>query len=430
VRRLCYARHLLDQILDDPANDDLRMVYADHLLARSNPRGEYIAVELGLATTARGSDQHAALLRRRAELRIAHAAAWWPELPEHRIGTRRGFVETVAASASASASASELDAVAQLADREPLSALELLDYPALHPAEAPWQERIRRLAVHGHYSTPPWEGPLGRAVEELAITHRGPLLPPLGEHLPRCRRLSLAGIYLADILDDGRQLLFSPLRSLLEGWRRREHLEALDLSCCGVYAGAIRLLASLELSALRVLRLSGNPLGPEGAAALAMHLSALPALERLELLGTDLGEERAALEAAAGSRVQLVTGAPPSRVVIDAVGLELELELELELTRASGEVSESESAWTIALDGVRTPIRLAADDTLRSHAALGRMAYRLWLGAPCRLTREGVAVSARNSRFAEEDDVLAIASDRSEVRFSPFAALSSPARPR
>jgi uncharacterized protein (TIGR02996 family) len=430
--RLWYARRLLDQILADPADDALRMVYADQLIARGDPRGEYIAVERSLAAAARGSEERAALSRRRAELRAAHAAEWWPELPEQRIGTRRGFVETVAVYVP------ELGRVGALAAREPIAALELLEHPSARVTDAPWHARIRRLVVQQRRErmasahrlgaegravldalmaaalpreAAPWEGALEATVEELAIADPGIALLPFGDHLPRCRHLCLAGMGLADIQQDGQ--VHSPLRAL-ETWQHIARLEVLDLSHCQIQGAAVAAVAALELPALRVLRLSGNPLGPAGAAAIAGRLRALPALERLELLDTGIGAMEAADLRAAGARAELLVDAvPPDRLALDAVGSELEL----------ARVNESE--WAISLDGERKPIRLRrrdaqgmAIDTMVERTVLGRVVRALWTGAPRRIGPEGIAVPVGGPGHA--DAWFAIAPDHSEVRYEPW----------
>jgi len=77
---------LLADVLADPASDDLRMVYADYLLERGDPRGELIALQLARApTTVR---EHLLL--------DAHLAAWtqplYDGLAHDTIRFARGFL--------------------------------------------------------------------------------------------------------------------------------------------------------------------------------------------------------------------------------------------------------------------------------------------------------------------------------------------------
>ncbi len=93
---------LLEAIYQDPESDAPRLVYADVLLERGDPRGELIQLQCALA---RGetNDHHTGELRKReGELLEAHGSKW---LPRSRPGARfffvRGFVGGVQASAPA-----------------------------------------------------------------------------------------------------------------------------------------------------------------------------------------------------------------------------------------------------------------------------------------------------------------------------------------
>lgn len=399
---------MLDQILADPDDDALRLVYADQLLAGDDERGEYITVEMRLASTPRGSSERAVLLRRRAELRAAHGARWWPELPEQRIGTRHGFAETVAVFGS------ELGLLPELARREPIASLELLDYRGQALAGAPWQGRIRRLAVHEHLAdeglSALLESPLSDVVEDLAVMSGSAYeWPPFAGHLPRCRRLSFAGSWL----ETGQPGLDRPPLALLalSGWDHITGLEVLDLSHCrGLSAATVRVLASLDLRALRVLRLSGTPVDNDLARVLAEPLRDLPALERLELVDTRVDPLGAAALRSRGVRAEILLEAPPpSRLAVDAVGIELEL----------FQVNESE--WGVAIDGARRPIRIRsrgelrqAIDTVADRALLGPVVHALSRGAPRRLFSDRIEVAVHRHLA-----VLAVAPDRSELRYEP-----------
>jgi len=376
---------VLDVILGDPANDDVRAVYADQLLDRGDPRGEYIAVELRLAAAARGSKERAALARRRSELRRAHANEWWPELPESRIRTRRGFVET------ALVTSTELDILGKLAEREPLATVEILGTCTKPPAHAKWQDRIRRLIVHcaGEQLLPLLDSPLGCAIDELVLATSSEELPVLNDRLPRCRRLCLAGMGLRAY--GGPKAWLEPLAQ----WSYLDRLEFLDLS----YSGMVDEFAELDLPALRILRLSGNRLVPRSAAPkIAKRLGLLPALARLEFIGTEVHPDDVAL-LRTQTRAELILDVPPlpDRITID-------IGSELELVRLNG------SDWAIWLDGVRVPIRIPKPappgptvDALVDCTDLGRLARALSKGVPPHCT----------------DEALTIAYDRS-VRYSNY----------
>jgi len=81
---------LLADVLAEPASDDLRMVYADYLLERGDPRGELIALQL-----ARHRERGAVTARER-ELLAAHTATWtqplYNGLAHDSIRFARGFL--------------------------------------------------------------------------------------------------------------------------------------------------------------------------------------------------------------------------------------------------------------------------------------------------------------------------------------------------
>jgi len=77
---------LLTDVLADPASDDLRMVYADYLLERGDPRGELIALQLAPQRDT----------ARERELLATHVAAWtqplYDGLKPDSIRFARGFL--------------------------------------------------------------------------------------------------------------------------------------------------------------------------------------------------------------------------------------------------------------------------------------------------------------------------------------------------
>lgn len=85
----------LDAIRAAPDDDGPRLVWADELLARGDPRGELIAVQCRLETTT--GEAREGLLRRQAELVQAHGERWVGRLPSlvTKWSWRRGFVDHV-----------------------------------------------------------------------------------------------------------------------------------------------------------------------------------------------------------------------------------------------------------------------------------------------------------------------------------------------
>jgi uncharacterized protein (TIGR02996 family) len=69
-------RAFLHAMLDDPDDDTVRLVYADFLEDRGNPRGELIRVQCQLAAWEPDLARRTELQRREQELIEAHATAW------------------------------------------------------------------------------------------------------------------------------------------------------------------------------------------------------------------------------------------------------------------------------------------------------------------------------------------------------------------
>ncbi len=81
---------LLAAIYAAPDDDDVRLVYADFLQDRGDPRGEMIALQIAKSRGVLTQEQHA----RERELLAAHAARWLAPLPIRLPGVQfeRGFV--------------------------------------------------------------------------------------------------------------------------------------------------------------------------------------------------------------------------------------------------------------------------------------------------------------------------------------------------
>ncbi len=90
-------REFLDEILRWPDNLAARLIYADWLEERGEPRGEFIRVQCELERIGEDSLRGQQLARRAQELLVEHETAWVePLLPVvKRWRFRRGFVEVV-----------------------------------------------------------------------------------------------------------------------------------------------------------------------------------------------------------------------------------------------------------------------------------------------------------------------------------------------
>jgi uncharacterized protein (TIGR02996 family) len=94
---MTYQDALLRAILDDPDDDMLRLVYADALEERGDPRGEFIRVQCALARAAANDPSRPGLEQREKQLQTAHQADWTRPIA-HLIDAwefQRGFVEKV-----------------------------------------------------------------------------------------------------------------------------------------------------------------------------------------------------------------------------------------------------------------------------------------------------------------------------------------------
>src|SRR5262245_52142937 len=87
----------LQAILENPDDDTPRLVYADWLEERDDPRGEFIRVQCRLAELDEDDPQRRDLQRREYELLANHWGEWAGPLVGRvrRWRYRRGFVEQV-----------------------------------------------------------------------------------------------------------------------------------------------------------------------------------------------------------------------------------------------------------------------------------------------------------------------------------------------
>jgi uncharacterized protein (TIGR02996 family) len=306
----------LQAILEAPEDDTPRLVYADYLEERGDPRGEFIRVQCALANESEDSPRLQQLRAREEELLEAHRAAWLAPLglPERDCVFHRGFVDEVQlglaefvargvelvsrtplrrlrlAHSSNADEGHTGEAGRRLSACPALARLELLDLyvAALGPEglrslfASPYLAGLRHLHLGDEDSTP-------AVAEELAAS-------PL---LPRLESLALWGFQDSDLGDTGvRTLVSSPGVA---------GLKTLDLMHNRIRAeGAQAVAASPWLTGLTALYLgrsacgyTTNDIGPQGARALAGAAN----LAGLTTLGLDLNHIGAkGLAALAGSR--------------------------------------------------------------------------------------------------------------------------------
>jgi uncharacterized protein (TIGR02996 family) len=236
------AQALLLAVCADPDNIGLRLVYADFLEERGDPRADFIRVQCELANLDEdeGEDRRTALEEQELALLNRHGSAWVNELELGRqfCKFRRGFVEF-----STMGAAEFLASAERLLSATPLCELYLThvgsEVDAL--AASPQLARLARL----------WVGVINDT--ETATLCASP-------HLSNLKALTLAGGHLG--LDGMRALLASPALEGLHELRLQtsERMGATELE---LFAQDSR------MSELRVLRLHFMQLGAAGVQALA-----------------------------------------------------------------------------------------------------------------------------------------------------------------
>ena len=91
------AETFLVDIWENPEDDTPRLVYADWLMDRDDPRGEFIALQCELETRSIKDPSHARLRRRELALLREHREEWLGDLADARapLTFRRGFLDEV-----------------------------------------------------------------------------------------------------------------------------------------------------------------------------------------------------------------------------------------------------------------------------------------------------------------------------------------------
>src|SRR5262245_42555954 len=253
-------------VLTDPFADAPRLVFADWLDERGDPRrAEFVRTQIALARLPFGDPARAPLHARAEELRAAHGDDWLAELPEkwrRWFHFERGFPGIVR---RVTPRGFELHA-AELCRLAPVTGLDLTNHDDGNDV-----------------------GDAGAA--ELA----GCVLAV---------RLSYLNLYGNNIGDAGAAALAAS-----------PHLSTLTVLLIDIghntnwmpgvgAAGAAALAASPYLDRLRVLDLTGNQVGDAGALALAAS-PYLTRIERLDLSSNGIGDAgRAALERRFGDKVR------------------------------------------------------------------------------------------------------------------------------
>lgn len=313
---------LLGAILQRPDDDEPRLVYADALLSRGDPRGEFINIQCELARLGNGgpepfqewigdelmdraalaSGRVSELRRREAELLRLHGASWARPISasavtKEAVHFRRGFVERVAWNAAGSN-------VASIFEMAPLvRSLQFVSYDPSAPLEAffrsPQTERLRELHAIGDPHVVPFLATCEqlRNLQRFVHSHAG------GPHnvnalqsasfMPTLQQLVLDGVRLESAEVDG---FLSVPESLLE------------LQCIGGALGskgATALLSKPSTRKLLVLCLRHQRLGLGGVSCL-VAAPARDTLQALDLRTNQLGAVDLKLLASCIERVRVL----------------------------------------------------------------------------------------------------------------------------
>jgi uncharacterized protein (TIGR02996 family) len=271
----------LRAIIENPDDDSLRLVYADYLDERGDPRGEFIRVQIALAGLPDNDPRRGELEARERQLLEEHKDEWVGRIRDWVDGGwcfRRGML------------AISINAPALLA----ISA---------KPGEDDWFRRGKVLEMH-----------VRRAAEHIDALARSP-------HLARLASLSLSGNGIGDVhvnalaasphlagltaLDLSHNFIGGGGIDALATTPNLPALTWLDLSHNHIDDADMRTLAdSSALASLAYLNVSNNPIvSPEDLAAL-LSSPRLPRLALVDLRATIYTDEgRRALRACFGDRV-------------------------------------------------------------------------------------------------------------------------------
>jgi uncharacterized protein (TIGR02996 family) len=254
------ANALMEAILHRPDDEGPRLVLADWLDERNDPRGEFIRVQCALAALERGDPRRAVLQERERELLDRHREEWLAPMKRYASGFvfRRGFVEEITVEARRF-----LEQAEALYALTPIRHVKLLDIAGyLHTlANSPLLSKLRALTVYASH--------IGDSVARILAGS-----PYLGE---------LRELYL------GRNRIGDAGAEALAVSDALTHLTTLDLSSNSIgETGAQALALSGTLTNLRHFNLAENNIGPSGAEAL-INSSRLNNLTRLNLQQNQLG---------------------------------------------------------------------------------------------------------------------------------------------
>jgi uncharacterized protein (TIGR02996 family) len=264
---------LMQRVLEDPDDDQPRMVLADWLQQQGDPRGELIAVQLEAAQTPAGKIVPKRLRDREEHLLAAFRTRWLPDSIGADVKFSRGFADTVKL---------EMPIDVALLERV-VAASPLLRTLVVAPPKSRWQRvwEAMPLALLQRFSGL-FLG--GVAVEDEHVAAFAAL------DLPRLERLGLRSMTI--LPSSWKRLAGRTWRELdlhhnslgrrgIEYLvaRERSTLEALDVGSNEIGDDGVKLLASIPMPALRTLSLKRSKLTPK----CLPHLARFPQLRMLDI---------------------------------------------------------------------------------------------------------------------------------------------------
>jgi uncharacterized protein (TIGR02996 family) len=293
---------LLDAIVANPDDDAPRMVYADLLESRGDPRGEFIQLQCRAA-------QSIETIARQNELERAHASTWLAPILALKLGARftfrRGFVDEIQGRFPAVVENAEVLAThAPLLHAADLGVDGQRDRDRLAtPASSPVLRRLRSLRVFGKHKgeTRDARGPIAKldGLRELGLSQlrafvletlraKGSELRALVETMPSLEALTLK--------------MRLPPRDTHELVPHLPPLRLLDLSSNRIDADTFTAWLAGDHTRLETLVLDGTL----AADAIRPILETrMPALRRLSLSGTHAMDNALARELAAWTTAQI-----------------------------------------------------------------------------------------------------------------------------
>lgn len=319
---------LLAEIVANPADDGPRLVYADALVERGDPRGEFIQLQL------RKGPYDAAAADREHQLLRANKERWMAEAGIAGALTNffRGFPASLIGDAAAILACGEVLRTQPITSLSILSKFDGLDALMKLPALA----RVREITLSGVLGSYGRRTPIPHALfeavvrsphltglrqltlQENCLDHRTAVLLaeaswlpaieelivdsnelPLDVLAPRLPAVSRLVLSKCRIPESGAHDMAASMHALRDIYMPENHIRGsglaalaqspsfarisrLDVSHNGIEDdGAVAIAESPHATGLRSLVLAGNSIGPEGTAALANspYLSALAHLD-------------------------------------------------------------------------------------------------------------------------------------------------------